>query len=115
MRYIVHVLIRGLLGVSFFGNQPPNACESPLDHLKVRSGLVLDAEPFLNSLRRVHQEQFAKSVSDAVRVPLRCLKDMTCANPGDACSLLDHNAGEARRRKIVSASLTVFNKRYALY
>ena len=47
-------------------NQPPNAYACPLDHPKVRSGLVVDAEPFPNSLRRVYQEQFAKSVSDAV-------------------------------------------------
>ncbi len=49
-----------------FGNQAPTVYASPLDHLKIRSGLVLDDEPFLNSLRRVYQEQFAKSVSDAV-------------------------------------------------
>ena len=49
-----------------FDNQPPNAYASALDHLKVRSGLVVDAQPFLDSLRRVYQEQFAKSVSDAV-------------------------------------------------
>jgi hypothetical protein len=37
------------------------------------------------------------------------------ADPRAACSPLDHNAGEARRRKIASASLAVFNKSYALY
>ena len=51
-----------------FDNQPPNAYACPLDHPKVRSGLVVDAQPFLDSLRRVYQEQFAKSVSDAVAV-----------------------------------------------
>jgi hypothetical protein len=51
-----------------FDNQPPNAYASVLDYLKVRSGLVVDAQPFLDSLRRVYSEQFAKSVSDAVVV-----------------------------------------------
>ncbi len=37
-----------------FDDQPPVVCASPLDHLKIRSGLVLEVEPFLNSLRRVY-------------------------------------------------------------
>ena len=52
--------------LGFLDNHPPVVSMSPLDHLTVKSGLVVDAEPFLNSLRRVYQEQFAKSVSDAV-------------------------------------------------
>ena len=41
---------------------------SVLDHLQVRSGLVVHAQPFLDSLRRVYHEQLARSVSDAVAI-----------------------------------------------
>jgi hypothetical protein len=41
---------------------------SVLDHLQVRSGLVVDAQPFLDSLRRVYHEQLARSISDAITV-----------------------------------------------
>jgi hypothetical protein len=37
------------------------------------------------------------------------------ADPGAACSPLDHNVGEVWRRKIASAFLEGFNKSYALY
>ena len=40
---------------------------SALDHLQVRSGLVVDAQPFLDSLRREYHEQLARSVSDPSR------------------------------------------------
>ncbi len=41
---------------------------SALDHLQVRSGLVVDAQPFLDSLRREYHEQLARSISDAITV-----------------------------------------------
>jgi hypothetical protein len=41
---------------------------SVLDHLQVRSGLVVDSQPFLDSLRRVYHEQLARSISDAITV-----------------------------------------------
>ena len=43
-------------------NQPLPVHVSVLDHLQVRSGLVVDAQPFLDSLRRVYHEQLARSV-----------------------------------------------------
>lgn len=49
-------------------NQPLPVHASVLDHLQVRSGLVVDAQPFLDSLRRVYHEQLARSVSDAVAI-----------------------------------------------
>ena len=49
-------------------NQPLPVYASVLDHLQVRSGLVVDAQPFLDSLRRVYHEQLARSVSDAVAI-----------------------------------------------
>jgi hypothetical protein len=49
-------------------NQPLSVHASVLDHLPVRSGLVVDAQPFLDSLRRVYHEQLARSVSDAVTI-----------------------------------------------
>ena len=41
---------------------------SALDHLQVRSGLVVDAQPFLDSLRREYHEQLARSISDDITV-----------------------------------------------
>jgi hypothetical protein len=49
-------------------NQQLSAHASVLDHLQVRSGLVVDAQPFLDSLRREYYEQLARSVSDAITV-----------------------------------------------
>ena len=48
-------------------NQQLSAHASVLDHLQVRSGLVVDAQPFLDSLRREYHEQLARSVSDPSR------------------------------------------------
>jgi hypothetical protein len=45
-------------------NQPLSAHVSVLDHLQTRSGLVVNDQPFLDSLRRVYHEQLARSVSD---------------------------------------------------
>jgi len=42
-------------------------------------------------------------------------KDSQPADLGATCSPLDHNAGEARRRKIAPASLPFLNKSYAPY
>ena len=41
---------------------------SVLDHLQVRSGLVVDAHPFVDSLRREYHKQLARSISDAITV-----------------------------------------------
>jgi hypothetical protein len=49
-------------------NQQLPVHASVLDHRQVRSGLVVDAQPFLDSLRRVYHEQLARSVSDAVAI-----------------------------------------------
>jgi hypothetical protein len=49
-------------------NQQLSAHASVLDHLQVRSGLVVDAQPFLDSLRREYHEQLARSISDAITV-----------------------------------------------
>jgi hypothetical protein len=38
----------------------------PLDHLSLGQGPVVDTSPFLDSLRRAYQEQFARTVADAV-------------------------------------------------
>ena len=48
-------------------NQQLSAHASVLDHLQVRSGLVVDAQPFLDSLRREYHEQLSRSVSDPSR------------------------------------------------
>ena len=49
-------------------NQPLPVHASVLDHLQVRSGLVVDAQPFLDSLRREYHEQLVRSISDAITV-----------------------------------------------
>ena len=50
-------------------HRPPCVVSSSLmGYLAVKSGLVLDAEPFANSLRKVYQELFVLTVADAVRV-----------------------------------------------
>ena len=73
-------------------NQPPSAHASALDHLKVRSGLVVDAQPFLDSLRREYHEQLARSISDAITVfhcqvyRLEATWDPEDATPGDNSS-----------------------------
>jgi hypothetical protein len=47
-------------------DQPLPPGTSSLDHLSLGQGPVVDASPFLDSLRRAYQEQFARTVADAV-------------------------------------------------
>ena len=45
-----------------FGEPSPSC----LSNLAVKSGISLDAEPFINSLRKVYQNQFSTTVAIAV-------------------------------------------------
>jgi hypothetical protein len=64
---------------------------SVLDHLQVRSGLVVDAQPFLDSLRRAYHEQLARSISDAITVfHCQCYRLEAAWAPEDAT--LDGNS-----------------------
>ena len=74
-------------------DQPPPSSASPLDHLTLEPGPVVDAEPFLNSLRRVYQEQFARTVSDAVAVYYSQMTRLETTWPPASSFLIDDEFG----------------------
>ncbi len=72
-------------------NQSLSVHASVLDHLQVRSGLVVDVQPFLDSLRRAYHEQLARSISDVITVfHCQCYRLETAWAPED--TTLDVNS-----------------------
>jgi hypothetical protein len=74
-------------------DQPLPPVASLLDHLSLGQGPVVDASPFLNSLRQAYREQFARTVANAVALHCTQMTTLETNWPPASSFLIDDEIG----------------------